>query len=761
MPRKPKSPPLVQTVAELNAHRRLWRVMRQFEIAAELQEREHAERGLEPGQVDTLPRVRLRPVGHAVRRLLGRGADDDLADLYDPDAITRTFYKPAEDWEFMRSVPVKAGKTWLDPIGHHRLQIPYMEQVKDRWVLKHHQRIVRSGEALKDLSETQEYRRARVLEATGDWVRRVSARDYKRLVEGDMAAAFEHGVTQASRRLVESGGFDFNNEPNRGLNPMGAIDQEYIPLSGGSYSRQLYLYAHWEQTSKAFYERHHSELAKASIGIVSDFVLGRGIAWKIENVRAREVWQDFWDREKMEWRIRQLSDDLSWQGELLIRLYEQPKGFLCIRSLDPGAFNEIVTDPQDVESVFWYSLTSPTPWQLMMSYRGRNVNVPTLQYVIQQYPPNEMLHIKNNVSATEKWGRSDFFTSLGTLKRHRDWMNAVTLRDMLQANLVWKIKVHGDQSDADAFVNDPANAQLPANGGTWVENDALELSPMHQDVATGGGRNTGTTGQFLTALFATAQNMPLSYFNSSTQGNARATALTQGEPFVKKIATRQQTFRQLLDRLYQEVMQRAVAAGRLAADVIRHEDADPDWIFPSAYEEDRGAKLRDLKIARDAAVISHQSFATQVAQELGLAEYDYDDEQQSIAEERTERSLETWPLGTEVAVTLGVPPQGMPAGEQLGKPAVDPDTMPHGGGASPGGQNTPHQALDTVMGRGEELKGADERHAFRRQWTNHSLQSLSESDAAFLDSIVATLKRGDRVRLPSGRVARVRAAVVS
>ncbi len=675
----------------------------------------------EPG--DTLPRVRLRPVGRMTRLAIGGNLSDGLEDLYDPDLAARSMYKPAEDWQFMPFVPVRtAAGQWHEPIGHHRIQVPVREQVKGQWRIRCEQKIIRRGADLAALAETADYRRARFAEATGDWVRTVSRADYRRLVENGKDGArdaYAHAIDKQLREAIPGSDFDFDRSGTTGQNPMRNIDQEYVPLYGGSFNRQLYLFAHWEQTSKCFYERHHSDLAKSAVGIVSDFTLGRGVGWKIGDEDVAAIWQEFWDRNKMDARFRQLCEDLCWAGELMIRKYERPKGFLEIRSLDPGAFNEIVTDPQDVEAVYFYSRSEPQPWQLLSSFRGINLNIPSTQYVIQQYPPDEIYHVKLNVSATEKWGRSDFFASLGTLKRHRDWTNAVTLRDMLHANLVWDVKVTGDQADVDAYVQDPNNQTLPAFGGTFVHNDALTLEATHQDVTPRMGQ--GSVGLFLTALFATGQNMPLSYFNASTSGAARATALTQGEPWAKKVATRQQVLRNILDHLYQECMERAARAGRINVSVLRTDEADPEWIFPGAYEEDRGSKFRDLLSAREVSAISHQTMATQMAAELEIAEYDYDTEQEEIAVERKRSAIATWPIGTEVGVQLGVPPQGDTAPVEQGEDKPTDPTAATPSMTNPPG--APDLQSDDLSGRTEPLAGADARADFRRNQMGHARQS--------------------------------------
>jgi len=669
------------------------------------------ERDPQARREDTLRRVRVRPMGRAVEAILGQRIGDKLADLYDPDQeLRRYFYRPAAEYAHLQHAPVRMGDEWLDPPGHHRLLIPYREQDRQgRWHVRVRPQIVRTAQDLAALAETPEWRRARFLEATGDWRATVSPEDYARYVAlpaGDVIQR-ARALVESEKRLRESGSFyatSFDvNTLTQNVSSTSDIDQEFVPLSGGAYSRQLYLHAHWEQTSKSFEMRHHSELAGATIGINSDFSLGRGVSWKLRAERVARVWQEFWDRNDMERRFRQWSDDFTWQGQLFIRKHEQLKGFITVRSIDPGNFYEIVTNPEDVEEVYYYAQQNPTPWQLnAWLYQGRRLKVPTQRYVITQYSPQEMLHVKANVSASEKWGRSDYFAALSTLKRHRDWTNASTLKAMLQANLVWVLTLTGEQEDVDAFVSDSGNTALPGPGGLWIQNQALKLEPMHQDVS--GPVGQGSVGDFLTALYATSQNMPVTYFNAAASGGARATALTQGEPFVKKIQNRQQVLRGILDHLFAVVMDVAIRAGRLRREDVRGDEADPEWIFPTIYEEDRGAKFRDLGVARDSMSISHQTLATQQAQELGLAEYSYTEEMAQIAREREDEALGLgwWPEGSELA-----------AGMSSEVPAAPPTQPGITDGAEPSG-------VDDAEGRGEGLKGADERRAFRQEQRGHS-----------------------------------------
>lgn len=981
-----------------------WRLFAGLAEASLIQQRRNGE---DPDRADTLPRVKVRAMGRSGKLFDPSG---ELKELYDPDSVGQQFYHPAEEVNRHAYVPVRTQSgQYIDPLGgmKHRIQlVDHFE--KGQPVLKEHW--CETGEQLASLAQTREYRRSRILESTGDWVFNGDAERYvKAVIHPLRECYYESKKPIGDRKLREVAGYDpfafgGNGDGTSAQSVTAAMDTEFIPILGGPFQKQLYLYAHWEASAKCFEMKNHSELAKATCDIVTDFALGRGVTWKIRNDAARLIWIEFWERNHMEQRLRQFCSDSVWQGELLVRKDQVLRGFLRVRSIDPSAIYEIVTAPQDLETVYLYQLQYPClhgdtsialldgthatihelakrtgpywvysydhekkrivpglatktwkagkkrcvkvtldngkavvasydhpflmrdgryveaeklklhdslmplyrrigyekvwqpetgwepthhmvagkplrghavhhknhrqtdnrpgnletmsvkehnlthsrlprramaaiverhtlgaleklsasqkanyaanpdrarrareqavarwadpEWRARMTqkirasrlnpsarlkkawevskditpeerkrrsdrmkaywadpahkaslrtrlrsewknpesraarskkisdsfdreqledaarvasgtnhkvisvepagehdvydlqvenyhnfalacgvfthntqyqlpytdFKGVHLDIPLQQYVVEQLPPTEVWHGKLNVTAYEKWGRSDFFCALGTLKRLRDWMNAVTLRDLLQANLVWKMKIHGDDSDVQAFVNDPSNSQLPPFAGTWVENDGLDLEPMHVDVATGGrGMGQGSAGNFLIAMYAASQQFPSNYFNLQSGGSTRATALVASEPVAKKIATRQQFLRGLLDHLFEEVMKCAMEAGRIDSKTLGGDDADPEWTFPGTFEEDRGAKFRDVSAAVDRRAISHRRAATVMSQELGFEEYDYDEEQAEIAKDLKNPNLQAPLLPVEPPTQKSAPPSELGA----------------------------------------------------------------------------------------------------
>jgi hypothetical protein len=679
-------------------------------------------------------------------------------------------------------------------------------------------------------------------------------------------------ATPSGRRklLVESeaaglgAGDVFDTADRGGLDALHLMDTEFIPLMGGPFNKQLYLHDYLYMHARSFELVNHNAIAAAAIKILTRFTLGRGISFHIQHPKARAIWENFWQRNHMRDKIRQMARDLPWQGELMLRYYEHRRGEVDLRVLDPSTCWEIIGDPDDPEKVFYFHFqypclrgdvriacldgTNPTiaelanrnvsaenpiwvysydeerkrivPGQatrcwragekrcveveldngevvvashdhpfllrngqymwaeqlqpgasLMPLYRrtgyeevwqpdgkwgythqmvardaygepkprevthhldenrrnnrpdnlaylsklvhdtetGRrrwanpdlagqrtewvkNITaavkaswargayahlagqpragewcqaiaggvkrswqdpairarrskaisegkrlarlrreaeraapnnhkvvavrpagmhvvydltvekhhnfglaagvfthntptqiyttgpIPSARYIIAQIPPTNIQHVKLNCSSTEKRGRSDFMPAMPWLKRLGDYYNGATVKALLEANLVWKVKIKGELSDLQSFSMDPSITELPPPGGIWLENDQVNLEAVTAQM-TATRASSGIGGE-LVALIAASLNLPLEYFNmSGGAGVARATALVRTDPAVKMIEDRQQILREVIEEIYVRQMALALARGQLSREDAREEPearADPE-----------------------------------------------------------------------------------------------------------------------------------------------------------------------------------------
>lgn len=214
--------------------------------------------------------------------------------------------------------------------------------------------------------------------------------------------------------------------------------------------------------------------------------------------------------------------------------------------------------------------THNTPYQIWTSGQ-----IPVARYIIQEVPPTNILHVKINVSSQEKRGRSDFLPAMPWLKRFNDFYNGQTVKAVLEANLVFKIKIKGDQADVQNFLTNAALTELPPPGGTWVENEAVDLQPISAQLSA--GRGSQGIGQQIAAIVAASLNLPNEYFNiEAGTGAARATALVRTDPAVKTIEDRQQVLKEVGEGIYDRVIADAILAKRLDRSKARR---DPELQF--------------------------------------------------------------------------------------------------------------------------------------------------------------------------------------
>lgn len=134
--------------------------------------------------------------------------------------------------------------------------------------------------------------------------------------------------------------------------------------------------------------------------------------------------------------------------------------------------------------------------------------------------------------------------------------------------------------------------------------------------------------------------------------------------------------------------------------IAANEDAQLDVITPTAYEEDRSTKIRDLAGAKETGVITHRRYAEQVAKELGFEQYDYDEETRQIEQEKASAPQPGGNLGAGDVLAHSIQRQ------QRENPSLSPEA------SAVVARRTPDDDDDDDEGRRADT-AAPARHAFR------------------------------------------------
>jgi hypothetical protein len=367
------------------------------------------------------------------------------------------------------------------------------------------------------------------------------------------------------------------------------------------------------------------------VDITRNFVMGKGFTVTFDNPKAQKVWAEYEERTMIQEAARDWCDELTKFGENMIKKIPGPIG-ISHQSFDPSTVWEIVTDPENIRNIKYYHQQYNTQYQIFAT-----PDAPTSKYIINQIPPQLVLHTKVNVTSYEKRGRSDLLAPLLYFKYFEDYMTASLIRSKNEAAFIWDVTVKGSDEDVNAYISNSQSIADAPPGSENVHNESIVRTPLSPQF--GAGQQSEASANILSYV-AMSTSVPMNYFGTHhTGGDTRAGALVATEPVAKKMVERQ---------LKMEYMIR-----RIVKDVLVDANLDPNQpfevTFPEIMEEDRSAKIKDLIVAQQEEVISHKTMAHMIAKELKVTKYDYDKEQEEIEERKSTQGL----FDTEPGLTPG------------------------------------------------------------------------------------------------------------
>lgn len=411
----------------------------------------------------------------------------------------------------------------------------------------------------------------------------------------------------------------------------GAIGQDFTPLVGGPFFKQLYQRDYLRMHSASFYAYHHDPIARAITNLISDFTLGRGFRVDSKNERALLLWNAFAKVNDIPKLMEQVSNELTIYGEIM--LYWLPKSNAAIRFgvpedrvpkaiiprvrlIDPSNIVEVITHPEDIQDVIAYQWLAPTQYQTFTAGQ-----VPTAKFIFQQLPAELIDHVKINCVSNEKRGRSEYFPSLGYMKRLRDAINYSVIA--LQKSAAWSIDttIEGDDSDIAAYIESQSRSTIAPAGSEFVHTPAVKREYLSNSA---GGKAAGQSETFNWCLTMTcsATGIPVGYLGTHLAGGStRASALVATEPVAKKFERRQKVYETVIQKLWTRLM-----------DTFGIE-AECEVTFPELITQDRSKKIQDVSFAASGRYISHERASEMIAKELDVTDYDYQEERTAIENE--------------------------------------------------------------------------------------------------------------------------------
>lgn len=440
----------------------------------------------------------------------------------------------------------------------------------------------------------------------------------------------ESQLKEASERiteLVESNEFGlglYSDETNRNSKVFNVTDT-ILPSLNSPYSKQMLFADYLDMHRKCFEAATRNPIGKRIVDIIPQFVLGRGVIGHTDSEQHQEAWDEFWQRNRMKLRIKQqLLRELLIYGEIFLRYFNTREG-LTVRSLDPSSIWDIVTDPDDIETVNYYHqqyvILNNSP------VAGISGLIPST-LIIRHIPGDDIDHFKINAVSSEKRGRSQLYCILGWLLRFKEFSNDRVILNKMRSMFALDVSVEGGTEELTA--TEEQFAQPPGPGAVLVHNKAVDVEFKN---ANNNANEAKTDGELLLKIIAVGAGVSEQFLGVSAAGT-RAGALIQTEPDVKNFEAYQELIEEVLYRGSERVWK---------AKKLKSPKPEMEFTFPAIASEDRSAKLKDIAFSEAMDYITKERAASMAAREFQITNYDYHEERKLIDAERAD--------GTQVIAT--------------------------------------------------------------------------------------------------------------
>lgn len=288
-------------------------------------------------------------------------------------------------------------------------------------------------------------------------------------------------------------------------------------------------------------------LAHQAVRLWTDYTFGPGMTWSAEDEGTKKVMESFWNnpanRNILSARGQRMSNDkLMVDGEVFFALFLSPSGAI-IRRIDPLEITEIISDPEDVETVMYYRrLWAPRNGMPMKAtYRSAN-NLKDQEVqswltggTVKSTEEAIVFHLTYN-TITQR-GNPLLLPALDWLKQYRRFLASRVAVMLAIAKFAWKAKVAGGQAAVDA-TRATLHDEAPNAGSTIVENMGVDTTPIKSDT---GAKGASADARMIRLQFIAASGFPEQYYGDIATGNL-ATAKTVELPVMKMIQSLQRVW---------------------------------------------------------------------------------------------------------------------------------------------------------------------------------------------------------------------------
>ena len=317
--------------------------------------------------------------------------------------------------------------------------------------------------------------------------------------------------------------------------------------------------------SRLYYAK--DPLGKQAIRLWTDYTFGSGMTFNAKEDKTQEVLTKYWKSPKNRSVLsargqRKSSDKLLVDGEIFFVQFLGSSGEVTVRWIDPLEITEIITDPEDIETVMFYrrDWADRQGGQHIDYYRSpdnlkNEVTKNAVGQAVDKTSDGIVSHLTYN-TITQR-GNPLLLPALDWIRQYRRFLASRIAVMLALARFAWSSKVAGGQAAVDA-VKTTTNEQEIAAGSHLIENLGVDTKPIKTE---SGAKNAADDGRMIKLQVSAATGWPEQYFGDISTGNL-ATAKTVELPVQKMI----QSLQKVWADFYQEMDEIVLAHNRVTPD---------------------------------------------------------------------------------------------------------------------------------------------------------------------------------------------------
>lgn len=344
------------------------------------------------------------------------------------------------------------------------------------------------------------------------------------------------------------------------------VDGEYGWKRSGAGRREVPEYTRQRAVDSSVAGYRSNSMATAVVDTYVAFCVGdKGVSYICTNPEVSKVVKEFWDDPKVKFGQRQpelLKSQILW-GELPVELLVgEQSGVVRLSVMDPVIVKDILLDRGN------------PLWPSKMVLTSEAGNEPKAFDLVQVDDEsglrtgNAFFFTPWKTLITDTRGVPFLTPILDQLDSYDTVLSNMIDRTSLARYLVWDVTVKGTQPQVDEYIRTRGGMHIPPSGSVEVHNESVTWEP--KSAPSGAQEDTQAASAVLTQV-AGGAGLAKTWL-AEPDGANRATSLTMAEPVRRRVGSVQGIWLDQMTEIVRYVVDQAVAAGRLPAEV---EATDP------------------------------------------------------------------------------------------------------------------------------------------------------------------------------------------